>query len=115
LSRRSFYKIFSFYLYPAKDSNEETVLGYKILRAVKKIMPINMSPEIDGLPAVRGVIQVKPNPKKMRFWPMAIYSMTKGTNQFLTLETPSTFPLIKRISAHLAALETSLKDYVSAL
>lgn len=104
-----------FYLYQAKDSKGETILGYKILRAVKKIMPINMSLEIDGLPAVRGVIQVKPNPKKMRFWPMAIYSMTKGTNQFLTLETPSTLPLKKRISAHLAALETSLKDYVSAL
>lgn len=104
-----------FYLYQAKDSNGETPLGYKILRAVKKIMPINTSHEVDGMPAVGGVIQVKPEPKKMRFWPMAIYSMSKGTNQFLTLETPSTFPLRKRISAHLAALETSLDDYVSAL
>lgn len=104
-----------FYLYQAKDSNGETILGYKILGSVEKIMPINTSDEIDGMPAVRGVIQVKPNPKKMKFWPMAIYSMTKGTNQFLTLESPSAFPLKKRISAHLAALETSLENYVSSL
>lgn len=104
-----------FYLYQAIDSKGETKLGRKILKKVKDIMPVNMSSEIDGMSAVRGIIQVKPDPKKMRWWPMAIYSMVQGTNHFLTLETPSTFPLKSRVNAHLCALETALDEYISKM
>lgn len=100
-----------YYLYQALDSKKRTILGHQILERVKDIIPINTSSEIEEMEAEGGVIKASVDPKKMKWWPMAIYSMAKGADYFLTLETPTKFPMKTRVAAHLAAIDSALANF----
>ena len=80
-----------------------------ILKNVKPIMPINMDSEIDGIPATGGIIERLTIDDTMDWWPMAYYSLSKGTRTCLTLETATRFPMRTRIEAHLKAIATVLE------
>ncbi len=98
-----------YYLYQKGQVDEGAYIGGEILKAVEGILPINRDTEIDGLPAEGGVIHHLSDGREMDWWPMAIYSLWKGTRRCLTLETPAAHPIHLRVQAHLAALEEALR------
>ncbi len=101
-----------YYLYQQGINPEDDQLGRKVLNAVKCYMPINTEEEIDGCSARRGIIVQNSDLNSMDWWPMALYSISKGTRICLTLETASRFPMKTRVKAHSVAINTAL-DYFS--
>jgi len=97
-----------YYLFHASAGDSPPLLVEGILNRVKTVMPINMDAEIDEIPATGGVIERKGIDKKMDWWPMAFYSLSKGTQTCLTLETGTQFPMRTRVEAHLLAIQTAL-------
>jgi murein peptide amidase A len=97
-----------YYLYQLGNYPEDVYLGSKILQAVKQVMPINLDSEIDGNSAEEGIIIHQSDFKSMDWWPMAYYSLYKGTRMCLTLETSTKFSMELRIKAHLIAINTAL-------
>ena len=98
-----------YYLFHSSADGIRPALVAGILNNVQTVMPINMDAEIDELPANRGVIERAGIDDKMDWWPMAFYSLSKGTRTCLTLETATRFPMGTRIEAHLKAIETALE------
>jgi hypothetical protein len=96
-----------YYFFHASPSRLSLVEG--ILDKVKTVMPINMDSEIDGIQANGGVIERTGIDKTMDWWPMAYYSLSRGTQTCLTLETATQFPMQTRVQAHLIAIETALE------
>jgi len=101
-----------YYLYQKENANPVSNLGGKIIDAVKTVMPINLEPEIDGIPAHGGVISRLAEPEDMSWWPMALYSIHRGTPRTFTMETSTHFPMRTRVAAHVLALETALKYFL---
>ena len=98
-----------FYLY--QNGTNDDCLGTSILQAVKNVMPLNLSLEIDGYEAKEGIINPKNDCESMDWWPMALYSLAKGTRRCLTLETATKYSMTKRVEAHLLAIDTALKFF----
>lgn len=97
-----------YYLYQLGTHPEDDHLGNIILQAVKEIMPINLNGQIDDRTAKEGIMVQERNFSSMDWWPMAYYSLFKGSRRCLTLETATKFPLNIRIEAHLIAINTAL-------
>lgn len=97
-----------YYFFHSSADGSRPALIPGILNHVKTIMPINMDSEIDEIPAKGGVIERTGIDEKMDWWPMAFYSLSKGTRTCLTLETATRFPMQTRVRAHLKAIETAL-------
>ena len=100
-----------YYLYQKGTHAEDDQLGKKILQAVKKVMPINLNGEIVGCSAQEGIMVPENDFKSMDWWPMALYSLFKGTRRCLTLETATKFSMDVRIEAHLVAIDTALNYF----
>ncbi|GJL78245.1 MAG: hypothetical protein NPINA01_12340 [Nitrospinaceae bacterium] len=100
-----------YYLYHSGVSELKTDLPRRILDEVQTVMPINTDSEIDGSSANQGVIDRLPDPESMEWWPMALYSWSKGTHTCMTLETAPQFAMEKRINAHLKAIRTALEAF----
>jgi murein peptide amidase A len=100
-----------YYLYQTGTHAEDEILGSKILQSVKSTMPINLSQDIDGHKANKGVINPENNLDSMDWWPMALYSLSKGTRKCLVLETSTHFPIEKRVEAQLIAINTALEYF----
>jgi murein peptide amidase A len=100
-----------YYLYQKGIDVKDDKIGFKIVDAIKNIMPINMDDEIDGISADRGVIGKAIDISKMDWWPMAIYGLSKGVERCLTLETASQFDMSIRVDAHLTAIKIALNYY----
>lgn len=97
-----------YYLYQKGTRAEDDCLGPHILQDVKNIMPINLSEEIDGYSANKGVVIPENDLEAMDWWPMALYSLSKGTRRALTLESATKFSMEKRVEAHLLAIDGGL-------
>ncbi len=102
-----------YYLY---DLPTELTDGWapKIIEAVSRVCPIDLSESIDEMAAKDGIIaprleDIDTEPKLMGHWPEAIYmhleDKIRGT---YTLEAPSSFDLITRVQAHKAAILASV-------
>ena len=100
-----------YYLYQKGIHAKDDDLGFKILDAIKNIMPINLDDEIDGSSADHGVIGKGIDITKMDWWPMALYGLSKGVERCLTLETASHFDMATRVNAHLTAIKTALNHF----
>ena len=100
-----------YYLYEKAESPQKIRLGFRIIEAVKDLMPINKDEKIEGTPSERGVIHRLKDPKDMEWWPMALYSLANGPTHCITLETATHFPMETRIEAHITALETALSNF----
>jgi murein peptide amidase A len=96
-----------FYLYEV-NPDQGPSLGDKIVEAVARVCPVEMSPEIEGWPAQNGVIRPNIKPEERPQWPEAIYLITYKTRQSYTLEAPSDFPLQTRVDALVAAVRVVL-------
>ncbi len=98
-----------YYLYQKTQADTGRFPGDGILSAVSRVLPIHPGEEIDGMPAERGMIQPLSGPEEMEWWPMALYSLWKGTEICLTLETPTRFPPAQRTEAHISAITAALR------
>jgi predicted deacylase len=96
-----------FYLYELNSGNRPSV-AEKILEAVAKVCPVDMSPVIEDWPAQNGVIRPNVNPADRPRWPEAMYLITHKTRQSYTLEAPSDFPMSVRVDALAAAVKAVL-------
>ena len=102
-----------YYLYDLPTSLTE---GWapKIIEAVNRVCPIDLSESIDEMKAKGGIISprfedIDTDPKLMGHWPEAIYMhMAEKIRGTYTVEAPSSFDLITRIQAHKAAILTSV-------
>jgi protein MpaA len=102
------------YVFELNDE-EPPRLGAKIIAAMGRHVPIDLRPEIDELPAhdgvisrgeivkIRGPIEDRPD------WPEAVYLSQNHTQISFTTETPKPFPLVDRVAAQIAAVETLLE------
>ncbi len=93
-----------FYLYDIADSKEAWVAD-KIVEVVAEVCPIDLSEEIDEMPAQGGIIRPDPNdadvdPKLQGEWAEAlyIYFEEKAKLQY-TFEAPSAFEMDVRVKA----------------
>ena len=101
-----------YYIYQKSNKPFGVELGYKILEAVKEIIPLNLNSYIDNTPAERGLIHRFKNIHEMDWWPMAGYSLAMKSNHCFTLETPTNLPMVTRVNAHLNAINTALIEAV---
>jgi hypothetical protein len=99
-----------FYIYET-NRTERPSCAEKIIEAVAKVCPIDLSPVIETWPAKAGVIRPHVNPLDRPQWAEAVYLITHNTSFGYTLEAPSDFPLPTRV----AALTTAVKTAISLL
>ena len=97
-----------FYMYELNPNHHPTI-SRQVIAAVKEICPIDMSVEIDGMAADRGVITPEVDPANRSEWPEAFYVCQNGTRLGYTVEGPSDFPLHIRIDALKAAVNALLQ------
>jgi hypothetical protein len=81
----------------------------QIIRDVEEVCPIDRSPEIEGRPAVQGVIRPSPDPKLRPQWPEAFWLFQNKVKHCFTLEAPSDFPLAIRVAALVTAVGSALR------
>lgn len=90
-----------------------------IINAVKKISPINLEKEIEGMPAKGGFIthfteDVQDFINKRNDWPEAFFLMKQQMIPFhFTFETPSSQPIDQRVNAHCAATRAVVKNLIN--
>jgi len=101
-----------YYLYQAADNDFYRQVGHKIIAEVESVLPINKASEIEGTPSNQGVIERPGQDDSMTWWPMALYSASRGTALCLTLETPTTVPMQVRVQAHLTAIDCALRNFI---
>jgi len=99
-----------FYVYEVNPDHEPS-LGEKMMQAVSKICPIDLSTVIEDRPAQGGIIRPDIDPAKRPQWPEAFYLVTNKTRHSYTLEAPSDFPLATRV----AALTTAVRVVLHAI
>jgi hypothetical protein len=96
-----------FYLYE-QNPDGKISLAKKMIEAVKKVCPVDLSENIEGRPAQGGIIHPKINPAERPDWPEALYLISHKARQGYTLEAPSDFPLAVRVNALVAAVNAAL-------
>jgi protein MpaA len=101
-----------YYLFHSRAIGCPPLSVSEILDNVQTVMPINLDSEIDEIKANGGVIERVGVDDEMDWWPMAFYSLSKGTQVCLTLETGTQFSMETRVSAHLIAIKTALELFV---
>jgi hypothetical protein len=99
-----------YYLYQKDKGPSLSSLGRDILNGVATIHPINLSEEIEGIEADRGLLSRLSEPEEMEWWPMAIYAFKQGCSHVFTLETSPALPMDIRVKAHLKAIQTALEN-----
>jgi predicted deacylase len=98
-----------YYLYQSIRDGNSNDMGQRVIQSVKNIMPVNTDQSIEGMPANQGVIErLSIEAGTMDWWPLALFTLSKGVPQCLTLETSIQFPMETRVQAHLAAIDSAL-------
>ena len=100
-----------YYIFQKSNRPFGMKLGYKILDAASKVIPINSNKIIDDLKSENGLIHKTKEINEMEWWPMAGYSLAMKTDHCFTLETPTKLPIQIRTKAHLSALKNALNEY----
>jgi protein MpaA len=96
-----------FYLYEQNPDSKPSLAG-KMIEAVKKVCPIDLSENIEGRPARGGIVRPNILPHERPDWPEAFYLITHKARQGYTLEAPSDFPLPVRVDALVGAVNAAL-------
>jgi protein MpaA len=96
-----------FYVYEL-NPDQRPSFAQAIIRRVAEVSPIDMSPTIEGRPAVNGIISPAADPRSRPQWPEAFYLFTHKTRLSYTMETPSDFQLVTRVAAEVAAVRAVL-------
>ncbi len=96
-----------FYLYE-QNPDHKISFAEKMIEAVKKNCPIDLSEIIEDRPAKNGIIRPNLNPHERPDWPEAFYLISHKARQGYTLEAPSDFPLPTRVNALVAAVNAAV-------
>lgn len=97
-----------YYLYELNPTARPS-LARLIIDAVETVCPIEEATVIDGRDvAERAIIRPITDPLKRDLWPESIYLRAHHTRLSYTLESPSAFPLTRRVAAHARAVETAI-------
>lgn len=97
-----------FYLYELNPDHRPS-LAEAMITAVSEHCEIETATVIDGREAAApGIIRPVADPLLREQWPEAIYLRQHHTTLSYTLESPSAFPLAKRIHALRTAVETAI-------
>ena len=96
-----------FYLYEQNPDSKPS-LAEKIIEAVKKVCPIDLSEIIEGRPAKNGIVRPNILPQERPDWPEALYLISHKSRQGYTLEASSDFPLQTRVNALVAGVNAAL-------
>jgi protein MpaA len=99
-----------FYLYEHRHGVDAA--GPKMIDVVEPIIPINAGAEIEGWPAVKGVVTADSSQERIDRgdgFPMVL--LRDHTPHKLTTETPTELPIPLRAQAHLATLDALLEHY----
>ena len=96
-----------FYLYE-QNPDAKISLAEKMIEAVKKVCPIDLSENIEGRAAHGGIVRPNILPHERPDWPEAFYLITHKARQGYTLEAPSDFPLPVRVDALVEAVNAAL-------
>ena len=96
-----------FYLYE-QNPDAKPSLAEKMIGAVKKVCPVDLSETIEGRAAQGGIVRPNILPHERPDWPEAFYLITQKSRQGYTLEAPSDFPLTTRVNALVAAVQAAL-------
>jgi hypothetical protein len=97
-----------FYVYEVNPDHEPS-LGEKMMLAVSKVCPIDLSTVIEDRPAQGGIIRPDLDPAKRPQWPEALFLVRNKTRHCYTLEAPSDFPLPTRVAALVTAVRVVLQ------
>ena len=96
-----------YYLYEQNPDGRPS-LAQGMLEAAARSCPIDTSVTIDGREARDGIIRPDGDPWQRELWPEAIYLRAHHTRLGYTIESPSAFPLDRRVAAHRASLSAAL-------
>ncbi len=96
-----------FYVYE-QNPDSKISLAEKIIEAVKKVCPIDLSETIEGRAAKGGIVRPNILPLERLDWPEAFYLITQKSRQGYTLEAPSDFSLPTRVNALVAGVNAAL-------
>jgi predicted deacylase len=95
-----------FYLYEQNPDSKPS-LAEKMIEAVQKVCPIDLSEDIEGRAAKGGIVRPNILPHERPDWPEAFYLITRKSRQGYTLEAPSDFPLPMRVNALVAGVNAA--------
>jgi hypothetical protein len=87
-----------FYLYEQNPDSKPS-LAEKMIEAIQKVCPIDLSENIEGRAAKGGIVRPNILPHERPDWPEAFYLIVNKSRQGYTLEAPSDFPLKTRVDA----------------
>ena len=96
-----------FYLYEQNPDNKPS-LADKMIEAVKKICPVDLSENIEGRDAHGGIIRPNIAPAERPQWPEAVWLRVQKARQGYPLEAPSDFELPVRVNALVAAVNAAV-------
>jgi len=85
--------------------------GERLIKAARKVIPIDARERIDGRKQLKpGIVRRKINLKKFATFgiPEALHLHTYHSERTFTIETPSEFALDQRVAAHIAVLDECL-------
>ena len=99
-----------FYLYE-QNLDSRPSLAEKMIQAVQKACPIDLSENIEGRAAKGGIVRPNISPRERPDWPEAFYLITHKSRQGYTLEAPSDFELPIRVNALVAGVNAALKSF----
>ena len=98
-----------FYLYEQNPDHKPS-FAEKMIEAVSKVCPIDLSENIEGRPALGGIIRPNLSPQDRPDWPEALYLISHKSRLGYTLEAPSDFPLPVRVNALVASVTAALAE-----
>jgi hypothetical protein len=96
-----------FYLYEQNPDSKPS-LAEKMIEAIQKVCPIDLSENIEGRAAKGGIVRPNILPHERPDWPEAFYLITHKSRQGYTLEAPSDFPLKTRVDALVSGVNAAL-------
>jgi predicted deacylase len=96
-----------FYLYEQNPDSKPSP-AEKMIKAVQKICPIELSETIEGRAAKGGIVRPAILPHERPDWPEAFYLIARKSRQGYTLEAPSDFPLQTRVDALVTGVNAAL-------
>jgi len=95
-----------FYVYELNPDGHAP-LGEKLVAAVARVCPIDLSPVIEGREANGGVIRPSLDSAVRPQWPEAFWLLQNKTRRSCTLEAPSDFPVSVRVDALVTAVNAA--------
>ena len=97
-----------FYIYELNPDNQPS-LAPLMLERVAQVCPVDQSEVIEGRPAEKGIIRPSIDPRSRPDWPEAFFLLTHKTRLSYTLEAPSDFPLLERVTALVTGVRAAVE------